>query len=202
MRVLVLGSHCDDIELGCGGTLYKHRNDWDITCVTFMRHADHIPYADIWKHSERAMDVLGVSRRYYLDFPVNGHSQHRQKMWETLHKLDVKLQPEVVITQYSDENQDHATLYLETVRNFRKASVLAYRSSIRNCMNFNASAFEAIAKEDVDAKLEALSCYPEMYQGKIYFNSENVVAMLRTQAIYIEEEFAECFAVVKKVGIT
>jgi LmbE family N-acetylglucosaminyl deacetylase len=201
MKVLVLGSHCDDIELGCGGTLHNHRNDWDVTCVTFMKHADHIPYADIWKHSERAMDVLGVSRHYYLDFPVNNHSEHRQKMWEALHELDIDIQPDVVITQYSDEQQDHAALYLETLRNFRKASVYAYRSSIRNCMNFNASAFEVITRKDVDAKLEALSFYPDWYQGKVYFNSENVVAMLRTQGVYVEAEFAECFVVVKKVGI-
>jgi|APSaa5957512535_1039671.scaffolds.fasta_scaffold217016_2 N-acetylglucosamine malate deacetylase 1 len=199
-RVLILGSHCDDIELGCGGTLHKHRNNWKTTCAVFMKHGDHIGLKNLYKSSEMALTTLGVQDVRHYDLPVNDHHKHRQEIWKKLHELEKEIQPDLVITQQPDEHQDHETMYKETIRNFRKSSVLSYRSSIRNCMNFEYHVFEPLSSDDVLAKQEALKIY-DMYTDKVYFKPENIEAMLRVQGIYVEEEFAEIFGSIKIVGL-
>ena len=199
-RILILGSHCDDIELGCGATIYKHREEWETTCAVFMKHGDHINYKNLCEVSHKSLSFLGANEIRHFDFPVNNHYQHRQKIWETLHSLDKEIQPEIVITQQPDEHQDHETLYLETLRNFRKSSIISYRSSIRNCMNFEHHVFETLDRPHVNAKLDALKMY-NMYTDKVYFKPENVESMLRVQGIYVEAEFAEIFGAIKVIGI-
>src|SRR5690348_1870632 len=42
MRILCLGAHCDDIDIGCGGTLLKLLSgggQWDVTWVAFSSNA-------------------------------------------------------------------------------------------------------------------------------------------------------------------
>ena len=90
MKVLFLGSHCDDIELGCGGTIFKHRNDWQITCAVFMTEGSHINYPNLSRHSKDALNILEVKDVRHFNFPVNKHWNHRQKIWEELHALDIE----------------------------------------------------------------------------------------------------------------
>ena len=52
-------------------------------------------------------------------------------------------------------------------------------------------------KENLEAKKECLSFYPEEYQNYIYFKKENIEAIVRCGGIYVEEEFAEPFNIVK-----
>ena len=196
----MLGSHCDDIELGCGGTLHKHKNDWDVTCVVFMKNADHIEYPNIDLHCEKALEILGIKKVHFFDLPVNNHYSQRQTIWEIMHNFDESINPDLVISQHCDQNQDHRTLCEESMRNFRKSSLVTYCSTVRNCISFDYTNFEILSQSDVDAKLMALNEY-YMYKDKPYFKPENVVAFLRSQAVYVEAEFAETFRTVKAFGL-
>jgi LmbE family N-acetylglucosaminyl deacetylase len=199
-KVVILGCHCDDIELGCGGTLHKHKNNWDITCFVLSKHGNEKQLKNLYKTSKKSLQLLGMNKIKHFNFPINNFHKHRQDIWETLNCINEKLKPDLVITQNPDEHQDHATLFNETIRNFRKSSIVTYNSSIRNCMNFSHCIFETIKQKDVDAKIKSLKLY-KMYKDKIYFHPKNIESMLRVQGIYIEEEFSEIFYSVKTIGI-
>jgi LmbE family N-acetylglucosaminyl deacetylase len=199
MKVLFLGSHCDDIELGCGATIHKHRNDWQITCAIFMVDGTHINYPKLSKHSEAALNMLGVKDVRHFDFPVNEHYNYRQSIWEELHSLDIELQPDLVITQEKDQHQDHCTLYSETLRNFYNSSIWCYRSSIKNCLIFNHNTYEVISFEDANNKLIALKKY-FMYEDKIYFKTENLMAIMRHQGIYAGVELCESYRNIRQIN--
>lgn len=188
MRVLLLGCHCDDIELGCGATLFKHRTDWQTTCVTLSVNAE--------KESREALELLGCQDVRYYNFIDTRFAKERQRLWEVLHDLELEIKPSLVITQVSDEHQDHTVLAAETIRNFRRSSVIAYRSSIRNCSQFKSLWFEEVTNDEAMAKVNAIQCY---HSDKIYMRSENLIAMLRVQGIYIEAEFAEAFDIIKVI---
>lgn len=45
MRVLAIGAHPDDVELGCGGTLLRHRNSGDNITLFVMTTGERGPQA-------------------------------------------------------------------------------------------------------------------------------------------------------------
>lgn len=197
MKVLVLGSHCDDIELGCGATLFKHRLKWDITCATFATHATK--YGNIENLSRQALSSLGLKDLRYYNFEDGQYWKNRQEIWKTLNDLCEELIPDLVITQLSDQHQDHTVLAEETARNFKKSSIIAYRSSV-HCNDFAGVIFEELTQEQVNAKLRSLSHYV-IYTNKIYFKPENVTSVLRVNGMRIESEFAETFNPIRMIGL-
>lgn len=198
MNVLVIGAHCDDIELGAGATIYKHRKDWNIICATFCitipaRINYGIKPIELETESCNAMAILGGKSGRWFDFPNAEFANYRQEIWEELYKLKKEVNPDLVITQHPDEHQDHVTIFENTIRVFKNCSVLTYplaRSSPKCITNY----YEVISHEDLNAKLAACKCYTE-YQERPYFRPENIEAMARYYGIYIEKEFAEGFFV-------
>lgn len=200
MKALFLGCHCDDIELGCGGTIHKRRNDWDITCVVFSDCGPFGTIPELKDYSKKSLNQLGASKVLFQNFPVNDFWQLRQNIWETICYLEKSIKPDVVFTQCPDNHQDHKTLYEETIRNFKKSDMISYQSSIRNSLDHSWNWFEILSRDDVNAKLNILDNYPCYRHSKIYFSPENIESQLRCNAMYIESEFAEAFELVKKVN--
>tara|TARA_Y100000034_G_scaffold21066_1_gene24234 strand:+ start:548 stop:1159 length:612 start_codon:yes stop_codon:yes gene_type:complete len=203
MKVLFIGSHCDDLELGCGATIHKHRNDWDIHCsviCTEGRNSDGI-LVSIQHLAEKALSSLGVKNFYFDRFPPDHFAESRQLLWERLQFLKEKVKPDVVITQASDEHQDHETLHKESVRVFRQNTLLAYHVyPSQRC--FNHDTFEIVEEENVKAKLRCAEVYGSFYASKHYFKEENIVAKLRTNGIYPNCEFAEIYQTITRIGVS
>jgi len=201
MKVLLLGSHCDDIELGCGATLDKHRDDWQVTCFVLSNQGRSGMHADLWKCSLAAFQSLGISNVRFGKYPVGDFRAQRQAIWEELNTINQQVKPDLVFTQEPDRHPDHVVLYRETMRVFRRATVVAYRSSAQSSPDFLHNTLEVISQKNVQAKLRALRWY-KVYSAKRYFCPKNVIAQLRVNAIAIDQEFAEAFRLVQQVNLS
>ena len=199
MKALFIGCHCDDIELGCGGTIHKRKNDWDITCVVLSSCGPFGHLRELRDYSLKSLNELGATKVKFENFPTNDFWQHRQRLWQVINDLDAAIKPDIVFTQCVDDHQDHKTLYEETIRNFKKVDVVSYQPTTRNSLSHRWNWFEVLSQENVDAKIIVLDNFP-CYNRKIYFVPENVKSQLRINAMYIEEEFAEAFELVKKIN--
>jgi hypothetical protein len=105
----------------------------------------------------------------------------------------------MVFVTEPDNQQDHETLYKETLRNLRKSSIVSYKVSVRNSPKYEHNYYEKLNKENVEAKKKATMFYPKEYQDYIYFKPENIEASLRVNGMYIEEKFAEAFNIIKMI---
>lgn len=197
--ILFLGCHCDDLELGCGGTINKLSSHQDLMCVTFSNHGIvDGKMINVEQSSRKGLSSLGVRQMQYADFQSNFFYQDRQRIWEYVHDLDLRLKPNLVFVNEPDNQQDHKVLYEEVLRNFRGSSVVSYKASVRNSPEDRPNYYEVLSKENVKAKQFALTaCYPEEYQRYVYFRPENIEAVLRVGGLYVEAEFAETFRIVK-----
>jgi LmbE family N-acetylglucosaminyl deacetylase len=199
MKVLFVGCHCDDIELGCGGTVHKYvQAGVDVLCYTFSRVSVFQGQdIDLSEASSEAMKVLGVDKPKYYDFPTNRFHEVRQKVWQGLNWLEKMYNPDVVFTNEWDNQQDHETLFKEVTRNFRRATIISYKASVRNAPEHSYNMYEELSLENLTAKKSACQCYYPLYKELIYFKMENIEAVVRNAGIYVESEFAEPFSVVK-----
>jgi len=128
LRVLCLGAHADDIEIGCGGlilTLLDRRDDVEIDWIVFSgsraRGREARRSADLFLERARRKRVV-VERFRDGFFPYEG-----AKIKAEFEALKRRITPDLVLTHYRDDrHQDHRVLSDLTWNTFRDHLVLEY----------------------------------------------------------------------------
>ena len=158
-RVLAVGAHTDDIELGCAGLLSRLRREGsDIRAVVFSRAEDSLPDSaapdTLERECSRAMARLGLDASALTvgRIPVRRFHEFRQPILEDLVALNRDFQPALVLTMNSqDTHQDHQVVHNESVRAFRSATVLGYEIPW-NQRGTCAQLFAELAPEDLTTR--------------------------------------------------
>jgi len=204
MKALFIGCHCDDIELGCAATIHKHP-DWQIRCVVLTKDSSNFhwktnrSYEHLDLTCKQSLEMLGVTDvKIYTDITCCFFQRSRQVIWERLHREETEFQPDIIFSQYADSNQDHATLYEETQRNFRDKPVYFYRPHERDLHPFTKNAFSIVDESDAEAKLKCLEAY-KVYDDRIYFDPEVIKAGLVLNGSLTGHKYAESFFVDKHI---
>jgi LmbE family N-acetylglucosaminyl deacetylase len=198
MKVLFLGCHCDDIELGCGATIHHFKKKWDIYCLVLSKKGLHNKFPKLYKNCQKAMKELGVKNLEFANFKTGYFYETRQKIWEKLNEINLRIKPDLVFSQEKDDHQDHKVLWDETKRNFRKSSLIQY-TVMRSSIGFIPNLFFELNKKDFKAKTKSLKNYKMYTNSKNYFTKLNIEASLRNSGIYIESEFSESFKIKKLI---
>ncbi len=204
-RVLVLSPHTDDGELGCGGSIAKFVSGGsEVFYVALSACEKSVPEefpSDILKKEVScATKILGVkqSNLSIFDFEVREFSGCRQSILDTLIEVGKKVEPDIVFTPSSfDTHQDHQVVRQETLRAFKRCSVLGYEQPWNN-VTFNTSSFVLLSEEQVQKKIEALGCYVSQ-KNREYFSEEFVRSLARTRGVQVGSRYAETFEVIKWV---
>src|SRR5512140_1484912 len=172
-RVLFLGAHPDDIELGCGALIHHIVPVSDVLCVTLSDNQENPLLKNVVDESYRSMAVLGVPRDCvrFGPFTTRVFPQARQDILEYLLKLRSEYNPDIIFVHSDkDVHQDHLAVAQEALRAFRGITVLGF-DVVRSSYGFFPHFLAEVKEEDVQAKIEALAQY-QTYRDKYYFNSE------------------------------
>jgi len=120
-RILCLGSHCDDIEIGCGGTILEVEIYWVVFSSTPVRKKEAARAANLFLATAKKKKVVIRNYRDTL-FP----SQQAQIKSE-FEKLKKTFAPDLILTHYRhDLHQDHRVICELTWNTFRNHLILEY----------------------------------------------------------------------------
>ena len=200
-RVLFLGAHPDDIEIGCGALIAHIQGQADLLCVTLSDNQKNPDLVNLVEEHLRSMDVLGVSKEQVVlgPFETRRFPYYRQEILEYLIKINRQFKPEIVfVHSKADIHQDHLTVTEETLRAFRGTTVLGF-DVIRSSYGFFPSFLVEVTQADADRKIEALAQY-KTYDSRYYFNPEITRATLIRNGAICERPFAEGFDILRVVG--
>jgi LmbE family N-acetylglucosaminyl deacetylase len=202
LRILAVGAHTDDIELGCGGALaraIREHPDSVVRVVSFSRAEASLPPGAppdmLETEFRRAMGHLGLDDQLEVGrLPVRYFPDHRQDVLERLVAIRTEFQPDLVMTHSSsDTHQDHAVVGAETVRAFRGATVIGYEApwnQTATTTNF----FVPLEPEDVDLKCTMVAEYESqvaLHRG--YMTTEYVRGAAAMRGRQARTRFAEAF---------
>ena len=127
-RLLVLGCHCDDVEIGCGGTLLhllEQHPELEVKWVTFSGNAERRAETEA-----AARSLLGDDTRHSTEFhgfrdgyfPWEG-----DRIKDCFEEVAKQFQPDLILTHYRhDRHQDHRMVSDLTWNTFRDHVVLEY----------------------------------------------------------------------------
>lgn len=204
-RILVLGAHTDDYELGAGGTLARIRSylyHRDVTCAYFSACEERVPEGfpkdQLSKEAENARRVLGVADKQLIvnNFPVDNFPAHRQEILESLWNIKREFNPELVITHASaDFHQDHRVIHEESVRAFKDRTVLGYAFPWNELGVNRLPCVSGFGEQEMAVKLAALDCYRSQ-RNRSYMSAEFQRAWARVSAVNSGEPYAERFEVI------
>jgi len=200
-KVLFLGAHPDDIELGCGALLHHIARQTDVLCVTLSDNQKNPDLSKVKDEHFAAMSVLGVPKEKIIlgPFTTRVFPDSRQDILEYFLKLRKDFKPDLIfIHSKQDVHQDHNTMTGEALRAFRGITVLGF-DVVRSSYGFFPDFLAEVTEEDVNKKIEALSCY-ETYRDRYYFNSELTRSIMIRHGALAECLFAEGFDILRIVG--
>ena len=158
MRILAIGSHPDDIEFGCGGTLIKYtRGGHDLRLLVLTAGGGGGDAALRRQEQEAAAAILGAKEVFWGEYrdteiPVN------QTLIQKIEDVVRSVAPDFIFVHYgSDTHQDHRHLAACTVSATRYTrNVLFYEGPTTH--DFTPSVFVDIETE-LEEKVRALKAH-------------------------------------------
>lgn len=199
-RVLAIGAHPDDVEIGCGGTLLDHRlRDDRITVLTLSRGAVGGDQQHRYEEALTTAEAIGA-QLLFGDLPDTQVDEGIATI-RLIEDVVRAVNPTVVyVHSKHDHHQDHravSTATASATRGVRR--VFAYQSpSATN--EFRPTSFVPIDNV-LRRKVEVLLMFDSQH-GRSYLEPELVVAGSRYWARHLgaSARYAEPFEVIRSVG--
>lgn len=197
-RVLAVGAHPDDVEIGAGGTLAAHHTAGDvITILTLSGGAIGGDTAARRAESQAAADLVGA-RLVHLDFP-DTHLDPADGIITAIEQVIREETPEVIYTHsIHDRHQDHRATH-EAVQVAARSvpEVLCFQSPSAT-VEFRPHRFNNIGDE-LDTKLAMLAAFASQAH-RDYMAADIVRSTARYWARFGTANLAEPFEVVRSAG--
>jgi LmbE family N-acetylglucosaminyl deacetylase len=203
--VLVLAPHTDDGEFGCGGTISRLiSNGVRVIYIAFSAAETSVPIefesSILRKEVLAATSVLGIADGdcLCLEYQVRHFPTSRQEILENMINFGKEFRPELVLlpSRY-DTHQDHATVFQEGFRAFKKTTMLGYEVPWNN-LEFHNNCFVRLEEKHVRAKVESLACYKSQ-SGRPYSTENYIRSLATTRGVQIGENYAECFEIIRSI---
>ena len=191
-KILFIGCHPDDIELGCGGLIQKLPND-KIFAVILSKNNNKPEQKNLMNESTKSLKILGFKTKniIFKDFKTREFSYSRQEICDYLWTIKKKIKPTCVFTTPNDLHQDHRVCNIETQRVFRDNSIFEYDLA-RSTIYEKSIMFVTLGKKEIMMKVKALEQF-KTYKNKNYFNKDLILSQARNAGIKQSIKFAEVF---------
>lgn len=185
LRVLCLGAHCDDIDIGCGATLLSllaGPRSAHVTWVVFS--ADAVRGRELRASAKRFLRGAVSSSVITHEFRDSYFPAQYEKVkgaFEPLKNLEV---PDVVFTHRRDDlHQDHRLVSELTWNAFRNHLVLEYEVPKYDGDLTTPNAYVCVDEALVERKIQILmSCYRSQTK-KAWFTPETFQAIMRLRGV-------------------
>lgn len=197
LRLLCLGAHSDDLEIGCGGTVLRlitEVPDLEARWIVFSGsghrgvEASNSAAALLEKVHQKEIDVKGFRDGY---FPFQG-----AEIKDFFERVKGEFDPSLILTHYRhDAHQDHRLLAELTYNTFRDHLVLEYEIPKYDGDIGNPCVFVPLTTAQVSRKICVIREHFPSQRSRSWFTDETFLALARLRGIGCNaaEGLAEAF---------
>jgi len=195
--VLCLGAHCDDVEIGCGGTLMelrarhpKLRFHWVVFSSDDEREAETRAAAAciLGNGPGMAIEILNFRGSY---LPYEGAA-----VKDAFEDLKARLKPSLIFTHFlQDRHQDHRVIAEFTWNTFRNHAILEYEIAKFEGDLAHPNVFMPLSAGVAERKVEMLmDCFPSQH-NRTWFDRDLFFGHMRLRGVECNApaRFAEAF---------
>ena len=197
LKILCIGAHSDDIEIGCGGSILRFLSEYKDV---------EVYWAVLGSNGKRDKEVIGSANKFLANakkkkiiiknfknsyFPYVGGEI--KKFFEKNLK---KISPEIIFTHYrNDLHQDHRIVSDLTWNTFRDHHILEYEIIKYDGDIGTPNFYVHLSNEVCREKIEIISESFKTQRNKDWFTKDSFYSILRVRGIESRapEKFAEGF---------
>lgn len=202
-RVLCLGAHPDDIEIGCGGTLIRLQEDnpeLNVHWVVLSASEERLREAS--DSAELLLDASGHADVRIESFQDSYFPYYGREVKAYIHQLSSQINPDLVFTHWrGDAHQDHRLVSELTWNAFRSHLILEYEIPKWDGDMGRPNAFMPLEQATCQKKIDhLLKSFPSQV-GKDWFDTEVFWGLLRLRGMEARSPsgYAEAFHCSKMV---
>lgn len=184
-KLLCLGAHSDDIEIGCGGTVLRIAAEipdlivrWIVFSGDERRRTEARNSATaILEHvSKKQIEVLGFRDGY---FP-----SQRADIKDYFESVKRDFNPSLILTHWqNDAHQDHRLLAELTFNTFRNHLALEYEIPKYDGDLGNPNFFVPLSRAQLQRKIDTILQHFVSQRGRGWFEDETFAAMARLRGV-------------------
>jgi LmbE family N-acetylglucosaminyl deacetylase len=196
-RILCLGSHCDDIEIGCGGTIIRLLQEhpgcevyWKVFSSNSVRKREALKAAHLFLKSAKSKRVM--VRNYRDGFFPSLHSRIKSEF----ERIKSEFAPDLILTHYrNDLHQDHRIICELTWNTFRDHLILEYEIPKYDGDLGSPNFFVALDRQACEQKAKYILGSFSSQRSKRWFSSDTFLALQRLRGVESNtpQGFAEGF---------
>ena len=206
MKVLAIGAHFDDVELGCGGTLLNHLKNKDQLNVLVVTKSGYTSKMTNHERNNKVACKEGMKSAKLLKSNLIMGNFETLKLTASMELVNYlckqikQINPDIVYTHFlGDQHLDHQAVAKASIiatRNTKK--VLAYMSNVYDTVpKFEPNYFVNIS-DTFEEKISLINCFESEKETHLQWKKQ-LKAMSQIYGIKIGREFAEAFQVVRIV---
>jgi LmbE family N-acetylglucosaminyl deacetylase len=200
-RILCLGAHSDDIEIGTGATvlrIVRENPDVDVTWCVFSGNETRQDEA-----RGGAEHILGprTARSIILrDFTDSYFPEQRQNIKQFFEQSLKSTDPDLILTHArTDAHQDHRMVNELTWNTFRAHQIWEYEIPKWDGDIIQPNLYVPVDPEDVTTKITVLREVFASQRSKHWFDEETFRGLMRIRGLESNTRYAEAFVARKFV---
>lgn len=184
-RILCLGAHCDDLEIGCGGTILRLAREQPALEVRWVVFAS-TPERAAEARSSAAEFLAGFGRADLVvhEFRDGYLPAHWAEVKDAFEALKRECQPDIIFTHYRDDrHQDHRVVSDLTWNTWRNHLILEYEIP-KYDGDFGApGVFAPLTPEVMERKVELILRHFRSQTGKHWLTADLLRAVARIRGV-------------------
>jgi LmbE family N-acetylglucosaminyl deacetylase len=196
-RILALGAHSDDIEIGCGGTILRlaaERCGIEMLWVVFVATGERATEARA--SAGTFLEGLATAKVVIRDYPDRFLPYAGGAVKQEFETLKHEFSPDLIFTHYrEDRHQDHRLISELTWNTWRDHFILEYEVPKYDGDFASPNFFAALPASTIDRKVDLLLKHFPSQTEKHWFTADlfRAVARIRGMECNAPEGFAEGF---------
>jgi len=196
-RVLAIGAHPDDLELGCGASLVKLIDKGDEVRVLVMsRGGEGGEDEHRLQEAQRGGSYMGAASVTVLDFPDTRFAEEQKGLVSAIEQAIREFSPDIILTHSrNDYHQDHSAVHHATMRAARRERTILCYESPSATRHFSPVLFMDVAGY-VTVKAAAIDVHADQRE-KAYMTGRRAYGAALFRGDQARLDFAEGFEVVR-----
>ena len=204
-RVLAIGAHSDDLEIGCGATILSLTRAWEGLSVHWvvLAAAGGDRASEARASAESFLAAAGDVQIEILSFRDGFLPHASSEVKDAFESLKARVDPELVLTHTRDDfHQDHRLACELTWNTFRNHLVLEYEIPKWDGDLCRPNLYVPAAEDVVEKKLSLLEAHFGSQRSKDWFDPEVFRGLMRLRGMECRSPsgYAEGFTARKLVA--
>lgn len=183
--ILLLGAHCDDIEIGCGGAIQNLlRNDPDLMVHWIVFSSNDMRRQEAERSASAFLQHSHAHNVQIKTFKNGYFPQEWGVIKDYFEVLKGEVDPDIIFTHYhADLHQDHRVISELTWNTFRNHLILEYEIAKYDSDLGNPNFFIPLDQNQADFKCQVLMDSFKSQLSHHWFTQQTFLAMMRIRGI-------------------